>query len=357
MIRMTVLMEAANAFFPPLVMEYRYSGGMILNFLNFNEGRFEFINSPYLNQFNLEELKIRLGLMEDHPFAKRAVQSGKKAVMLRVLLNIYLDSCEDFSLEEQEAITFCFMYIDKLIKERTGGSFFVPNNFQVQFIKLNSGGRKLDWGYLFTINETIVLPDNYLDEFLATHRNFLQNARANGSPNFDMLGTHLTNFYHEVVHLLQRTPKSSGVYTKMFEHVYRKLWGFVKIDRHQLLGLSEGANFITNPDGFNYQWIVSLNGRGYFLPALTYDRRRRVPVGVLIELESLPDDRYRLTDRWDLIERFPAYTRRFYGLSGQLYHPNEIMAQLLSDYLIGNRIYADHPNYVDFYKYINRYMR
>jgi hypothetical protein len=343
---------------------------MVINFLNFSEARLEFRNSPYLNQFNREELRIRLGLIRSNPFAQEAVRSDSVTRMRKVLYNIYLESCRDFTPEEQEAISFCCQRIDQIIREKTGGSFFLPNNFQINFLKLDSLGQQLDWGYLYTINETIVLPNNYLDDLTESFRLFLLNTRQidqNSSgprhvrPDYQLLRSHLVNLYHETIHLLQRTPKMSGIYQKIFKHIYQRIWGFLPVSKEMIRGLGNDDNFITNPDGFNFEWIVPLYNfqtkqHHYFLPALVFDHQTRVPSGVLIEMRRLRDGTYQSANRWDRLERFPNYVKKFYGLRNQLYHPNEVLAQLLSEYLVGDQTFNSHTDSFYFYSYIDKYL-
>ena len=55
---------------------------MIVTFLNFNEARFEFRQSCYLKQFNLNELKVRLEMVSPHAIVSQNKQT-------QTLLNIY----------------------------------------------------------------------------------------------------------------------------------------------------------------------------------------------------------------------------------------------------------------------------
>lgn len=343
---------------------------MILNFLNYNEARLEIRNSNYFYQFNQEELRIRLHMLRHHNHAQKVAKSGNIEQMRTTLINIYLENCLDYLPEEIEAINFCYQLIDQIIKNKTEGSFFVPNEFQVKLIKLNSIHKQLDWGYLFTLEESIVLPDNYLADLMTAYLTFYKNNQdiiqptntvKPVSPDFGILKSHLVNLYHEVIHLLQKTTKLSSIYNRISQHIYQQIWHFTHIEKGQLVGLSETDNFITNPDGFNFEWIIAIfnyqtSQNHFFLPSLVFDYRVDIPVGILIELKSLPNGQFQLINKWDRIELYPNYVKKFYGLFTQLYHPNEILAQLLSEYLVNSQTFNSHPDSFYFYDYINKYL-
>lgn len=342
---------------------------MLINFLNYNEARLEYRSSDYLKQFDHTELKIRLGLLSNNAFAQQAIQQNSTEKMRNILLNIYCEACRDFTTMESEIVTFYVQQINQQIRTNSGNGFFLPNQFIINFIKIDSYNNSLDWGYPYTINDTIILPTNYLEKMLQSYQIFVNSTQSTLMPsngpkalkgNYDLLLPHLTDIYHEIIHVLQRNPKLSGIYGRLFNHIYQKIWGFIPIKKEQLFNLKDG-NYISNPDGYNFQWLISiynykLKKNCLFLPTLVYDFNINQPIGILIEVESLRDDKYQLTNRWDIIDRFPNYINKFYGLTSQLYHPNEILAHLLSDYLILGKIYSNHQDYFYFYDYINKYL-
>ena len=114
---------------------------MQLYFLNFNEARHDLTNSPYLDQMDSGELATRLNLITRSNQAARAVNSQNCYLMRQTLLNIYKESFRDFEPEEQEALQFCFQLITQLLREKTEGSFFIPNHFTVKLAKLDSQDR------------------------------------------------------------------------------------------------------------------------------------------------------------------------------------------------------------------------
>ena len=132
---------------------------------------------------------------------------------------------------------------------------------------------------------------------------------------------------HEMVHLDQR--RDPGKY----ERYYRKL-GFQKA--HVELGVLQHY-ILQNPDGERYEWIYRIGNKTYIPLALLLDCKMHC---VLVELHQNPAMAYtvagvRTIHKVDSVSR---YYHRF-GTKRQLYHPNEIVAHLIADYLVDKREY------------------
>lgn len=342
---------------------------MIINFLNSREAELEFRHSDYLNRFGQKELQIRLKMINDM-HTRDLADMGDTKLMRKVLLNIYIQSCRDFTPLETRTLEFYFEQISRKIKEKTGNSFFLPNGFAVNVLKLDDRDKSLDWGYPFTINETIVIPTNYLNDVMSSYQKYYNSLVDVFEPNNGpkaarsdkaYLSKHMVNLYHEIIHIMQRSNKLSKIYSRIFDHIYQKIWGFVKINSSRQLSRVVDSNYVSNPDGANFEWLVAIYNYQtkrdtLFAPTLIYDFNRNRPTGVLIEVEQSRNGEYSLTNRWDYLERFPNYVDKFYGLEGQLYHPNEIIAHILSEYLILDKMYTNHPDSFYFYDYINKYL-
>ena len=117
------------------------------------------------------------------------------------------------------------------------------------------------------------------------------------------------------------------------------MWKFVKISTQGKI-----PNRITNPDGFNDTWQIIINDEIYTPILSLYGG---IPEGFLIN---------NFNGSWTLLKNCTKYTNNFYGLKSQLYHPNEIFAHLVSDYIILNKIYANCWNSYKFYEYLNYFV-
>ena len=121
-------------------------------------------------------------------------------------------------------------------------------------------------------------------------------------------------------------------------------------------------NVLTNPDGYNYNWIIPIfnhetNRNHLFMPLLSRDLNNK-PKGILVEVDQVGPHKYRVSNHWSNIHDIKRYVYKFYGLTKQLYHPNEIMAHLLANYVVLDHIFTntmDTFDYFKFYRFLNKY--
>ena len=153
---------------------------------------------------------------------------------------------------------------------------------------------QIDWGYTYTIKDTIVLRDN------------------------DMLRTResLTDLIiHEYSHVYQR------MYPDTIMSLYND-WGFKK--HHSINSLpSEGT--VVNPDGLDYWSFLSTTGKRYICILLGNDNGVFDAYAYNIIDNNITTDRFLLNEEVKLSEKF-------FNVH-QLYHPNEIMASLMPLFL------------------------
>ena len=114
------------------------------------------------------------------------------------------------------------------------------------------------------------------------------------------------------------------------------MWNFRKIDKSQIVGTM--FNTVTSPDGYNFNWIVNIDGK-WLLPMLIFDINNR-PEGIICEVFLMESGYIQMLPNWTRIERYQKYQRYFYNIN-QSYHPNEIFAVLASNFLIRDRDLAD----------------
>lgn len=193
----------------------------------------------------------------------------------------------------------------------------------ISFLKLCKGH---EWDYPYTfINKDkniIVLSERFI----------IQNLK----PNINTTKIYKT-IYHEIIHLEQKRN------VKKYNTLYTKYLGFelVQIENFNLIS----DKILTNPDGFytsNIVWIFKSKNAN-ILPFLS------------INIEDKFVYVYQVNNKWyidinkgikDIIYEPKLYYNFKYRngqfLHTQLYHPNEIYAQLKSDYIISK-------NHIDFY--------
>jgi len=166
---------------------------------------------------------------------------------------------------------------------------------KIEFILLESG---VYWDFPFTWGETIIcLTPKF---FTMSHKRML------------MILT------HEWVHLDQRR------HIQKYELCYQDM-GFRKtrIDFGPL-----EPYLLRNPDADNYEWIWQSDPTApVYAPVALFDQCRFSIV--LLEFKDIAAGKVVLHK----VENVPSYYSHF-GTQRQLYHPNEIVAHLIADYLV-----------------------
>src|SRR3990170_2004621 len=89
---------------------------------------------------------------------------------------------------------------------------------------------------------------------------------------------------HELFHILQRNNRIYSYHNRIFDFIYCKFWGFIKLQKGDIdIQNKYNYNILTNPDGYNYQWAMYLynhknNASQYLVPILVTDKTHK-PVG------------------------------------------------------------------------------
>lgn len=163
----------------------------------------------------------------------------------------------------------------------------------VNFILLQRGSY---WDFPFTLHDTVVMTSALLDQ-----------------PQLRILHT----ITHEIIHLDQRRKPEK------YEKYYRTL-GFAKVRIN--FGLL-GPFLLKNPDASHYEWIF--NGK-YVPVALLLQGKIHT---VILKMKSGTQPSTMHIRKMLPVSKVSRYATRF-GVHRQLYHPNEIVAHIMADYLV-----------------------
>ncbi len=285
-----------------------------LIFLTPNQANHEYQTTDYFNHMNQLELTFRLKELHQQPNPHTNLQQQ--------LRTHYQHLTREFTQVEQSVVRFyCQQVIDQVHPA------WIPSKQPIKLIKLTEN---VDWNYPYTINHAIVLPITFLQSLMTNYQQFQKTS------DLRLIQSKINTFFHEMIHILQRYPKLYPKPNHIFDIITTQLWKFHKIGSSQLIfpqiPSSENLNIITNPDGHNFEWIISIHNQWY-LPILTRDHHNQL-VGCLVKLQKLDNNQYQFTMDWQLMSQTSTYNQRFYGLTKQLYHPNEILCHLMADYLI-----------------------
>lgn len=332
---------------------------MSIQFLQIDQARQEYLSTDYFDQMNYVELLYRLNTLN-----LSYAPTDTKDELRHTLRQAYLQAVLDFNQEEKTIIAFYFDNLLDLLTKKANG--LIPNKRPIGLIKLMSG---FDWNYPYTINHVIILPTVFVQSLIDTYKQFIdkyhQSLLAVWNPTrlpYETIDQKKLILCHELIHLLQRNTELYPGQQMIFNFIYTQIWGFKKINKSMVmfphLEEQEFFNSITNPDGYNFQWIIPVynhktNYQHWFLPMLSRNLQGDQLQGIMVELEekSSGPERYMITKHWDTIDRIKRYALQFYGLDKQLYHPNEISAQLIADYVVLNHIYSQTQDTFDYYKF------
>ena len=273
------------------------------------EDGFEYFkHAPHIKLMNQAEIELR-------------TQGSETSVLTHYKKNLV-----EFNPEEMQAISWyvnaLMPYLMKYARK------LIPN--KLCFVKLRKG---TEWDYPFTLHKQhnsvescIVLTEKKLDQAIYGYK----------TQNDQLVKEYMNMLVHEMIHLHQKAN------VKLYSQIYQQCFGMRK---HRVkLDQAVREQFLTNPDGYTYKWIIPFNLEAgsykepvWFLPALMLkgDQIREM----LIQLKMNKFGRY-CNDgmKFIPIEAYPTY-QKLYGIRRQLYHPNEISAQLIADYIINGYKY------------------
>jgi hypothetical protein len=264
------------------------------------------------------------------------------------MLKVYQNALLEFTQAEKDALQWYINMLGKIVKVNA------PNFFTStwKFIKLRKG---IDWNYPYTIGDAIVLPQSLLDEMVQTRCNknptnslsgvegpiITNNVYANRTMNYIQI------LFHESVHICQRHNPSA------FNKFYTNFWNFNPIQPSQLKKSAIYQNRVTNPDAItNIEWVISIVRPGtnrdtqWYYPMLHVNPKNGSRQGILVLLQQVQNTctglfDYYMTDKFELIDNVREYRNKFYGVMRQLYDPNEIFANIMTDYVVANIEYTN----------------
>ena len=267
---------------------------------------------PYINKFQKLDMISRV-----QNSGYKINKTDDIIKMRKKMLQIYLDSIENFSNIEKKSITIVINILIKKVE-----IFNKHNAIQLPIIKNWSFIKKgnTDWEYIFTTDKSIILSKSVIQDFV-THVNWYTSTK-----NLDNIDNIITTLYHEQWHIFQR------LHQKIFDKFYKNFWNFIKVKLTPKTKNIIKKRAIINPDGDNFNWIYNLNKNSYILPFLGIDNDYEHHHYFLkLEKKNVKNEKktYKIIlNKFYNLDNNTEYTNRFYNL-GQIYHPNEIFANLL----------------------------
>lgn len=296
---------------------------MKICFLNPEDASQKFLESKYFSVLQPLEISVRthgkIPLEPDTLSMQRRAQS------------FYCQNILEFTLIEEKVITWYVSMVCNILQQKAK-AFLLP---KVSFIKLREF---MDWNFPYTMQGAIVLTELKIRELVSAYC----------AKTPDLLVSGFKTIFHEMVHLHQRKHRT------LYQKIYNDFWGFRCVNPEDIQYLSFYIqHWVTNPDTMSTNYVIPIvqsgtNGRtDWYLPLLILDPTNvNLVQGILVEVTPAFDQetqRYRFytTMKYRTLNSLKEYRELFYGMDRQLYHPDEIMANLLTDWIITDKEYAD----------------
>jgi len=184
-----------------------------------------------------------------------------------------------------------------------------------------------DWGYPYTLKDSIILRPINLNKSITQNK-----------PSYSLIKT----LIHELTHVYQRLHLNNieGLYNKWGFYNMKNLIGFDNIKYIQGIPKILIEKSVLNPDGDD-MWGYKMNENTFFIPTIIVDNTNNIfPIGMKILLK---DDVLQFV-KMDAIRNIQWYQNMLEGVE-QKYHPNEIMACIVSSIAMGEKLYNTSVRY------------
>ena len=302
--------------------------------LNSNDAFNEFKSCNYFDNMKYDELEYRINTIRNTIKSININININKNISKENLKNMYKYCVNDFTQVEKNALIYIHKIAAYLFKYKL--PLLCPDTFKIKYIKLKEN---IDWNYPYTINHCIVIPQLLINDIISAVIDISDNNENNlwnvYRKNYNNINKYVTLLCHEMIHISQRY--RTKLIDDTLNNIYINIWGFNKIS----ININ---NKITNPDTNEDDWTITINRNTYYLLLTLYNN---IPTGFLMCTN---------TSKIYSIDNTPEYTKKFYGLKTQLYHPNEIFAHLVADYIGLNKIYTRCWDSYRFYSCLNKFI-
>lgn len=230
------------------------------------------------------------------------------------IYEIYNNNTLDFEEKDKESLNWLILNIIKRLPEKYRKPILNK--------KIGKLSNKLESGFPHTHKDTIFFSEDFCNQ--------LNNYKHNGKID-DGLKYHGLTYIHECIHVWQREEPEK------FNDLYKNYWNF----KHGKIKNSESIinRIRKNPDGTDYNWIYCKNGK-YIWPVALYNNSTPKNLGDVknmgIYLNKIANtNAFEYKDNNSKRELRDISTfMDFFNIYDNNYHPNEISAELISQYYI-----------------------
>ena len=295
-----------------LLESFQINSNLNIQFMEISEAQsiIRSYHRPYFKKMKPMELVARNVLNDEKEFSNNEIVTKTE--------NFYCSHILEFSSLEKK-------YISELIlKTMNRSSYKQLNKYFVDW-KLIKVDSLFEDGLPHTIDKYIVIPDNFVTELInLMKKNKIEEAIKN-------YGSTLT---HEQIHVLQR------IYPRLFNQLYTKYWRYKLFPEQKLNLLIDhhvGNKQRLNPDGLNNNYMFKLKDNSYMIVYVklnSYELENVTKYGLLVDDINLTKIGNSTLDNY-------TYYLNYFGNIGNNYHPNELVATLLSEYVMLPGLYKN----------------
>ena len=292
--------------------------------LNYALENYQYFNEKQNSNGNIKLHNLPLFNYKIDPEFKINIRN----LFLNNLTYFYKQNLVEFNNDQQSLLRGVISEIDNIL---------IKTMERIPIWNLVLYKNNIDWDFPYTIGSVIFMTQRRLDHLL--------NKYINGDSD-DVNEIKIT-LVHEYLHILQRKN------VKAFQSFYEIFWGFKPIPenkRNNIYGDVFLKTYgITNPDGNNGEYYVEHNGEKY-TPFLMLDPKNiKNHLPMLVKLDNdfnvLHDEKSKKQMKGEVVQnvKIPImysissmnfYNEKFSFGIGQNYHPNEVFATIVSNYLI-----------------------
>lgn len=273
-------------------------------FFNKEESCYQFKNfhNTYFSSFKSIESIARNCIRNENEFDKSMIK--KKCQ------KFYCQNVFNFEKEDMKNI----IYVLKILK-KISPDYFNKYFRNWKFIKVSN---LIEGELPHTINDCIVLPQLFISQM----NNYIKE-----KDKFHLIKYTGSTLLHEYIHIIQKqNPKIFNIlYTNYWNMVYfKKDFAMQYIGKYQRL----------NPDGLDTNWVFKIKNDEYLLPYVMLKSNKLENIdryGLLIKNNKVIKN--------EKLLKFTEYTNFFCNITNN-YHPNELSASLISEYLLNE--YFNH---------------
>jgi hypothetical protein len=239
-----------------------------------------------------------------------------------------------------KVILSCFEVIGNLFVKKAPG-YYKPMNISMILMDKDMNGNYYDFGYPYTVNNCIVVSTLFMTNLMNGYNQMSSTMSLSSllwnkyRPNMNSINEYILILCHEYIHILQRYNSVA------YDNMYHKVWNFTKINTFNITSCP--FKLAINPDANNTLYLINLNNK-FYMPLLIYNVWNK-PEEIITEV-YIYNSSIQILPNWTLIKNYKPYTRIFNDIE-QLSHPNEIFAQILSNYIISDRTLGKYETHRD----------